>query len=58
MVLCVCPNPSVGKYVWTGEFEFARANRAIKEENFPCGKEVVVSALKGLQEKPVVLGFG
>lgn len=58
MILCVCPNPSVDKYVWINSFLLGGANRATNEKPYPGGKGIHVAfALKELGEEVCVLGF-
>ncbi len=58
MVLCVCPNPSVDKYVWLDNFEEKESNRILKEKNYPGGKGIhVAMALRELGESVCLLGF-
>jgi len=58
MILCICPNPSVDKYVWLKTFVEREPNRATKEKNFPGGKGIHVAfGLKELGHEVKVLGF-
>ncbi len=58
MVLCVCPNPSVDKYVWVNNFTRGKVNRALREKSFPGGKGVhVAMGVKELGVEVAILGF-
>lgn len=58
MVLCVCPNPSIDKYVWVEGFIKGKANRSIREQFFPGGKGVhVAMGLIELGIEVELLGF-
>lgn len=58
MVLCVCPNPSVDKYIWVEQINAGGSNRITKEQLFPGGKGIHVAlALKEMGELVVILGF-
>tara|TARA_Y100001980_G_scaffold46355_1_gene30723 strand:- start:169904 stop:170833 length:930 start_codon:yes stop_codon:yes gene_type:complete len=58
MILCVCPNPSVDKYVWVKNFTRGKVNRANKEKLFPGGKGIhVAMGAKELGLEVAVLGF-
>jgi len=43
MILTVCPNPSVDKFLHIPEFVPASVNRTVKEEAFPGGKGIHVA---------------
>ncbi|MBV6639264.1 MAG: hexose kinase [Cyclobacteriaceae bacterium] len=58
MILCVCPNPSVDKYVWVKNFTMGKVNRTIREKSFPGGKGIhVAMGVKELGLEVAVLGF-
>ncbi len=58
MILCVCPNPSVDKYVWVKHFTRGKVNRATQEKSFPGGKGVhVAMGVKELGLDVAILGF-
>ncbi len=58
MVLCVCPNPSIDKYIWVENFGKGRVNRAKKEQSFPGGKGVHVAlGINELGVETALLGF-
>lgn len=58
MILCLCPNPSVDKFVWLDDFIHGKVNKIKKELAFPGGKGVHVAlGLAELGEPCVLLGF-
>ncbi|MEQ8878916.1 MAG: 1-phosphofructokinase, partial [Cyclobacteriaceae bacterium] len=58
MILCVCPNPSVDKYVWVKHFTRGKVNRATQEKSFPGGKGIhVAMGVRELGLEVAVLGF-
>ncbi len=58
MILCLCPNPSVDKFVWVEEFVTGKVNRTEKESSFPGGKGIHVAlGIAELGEECAVLGF-
>lgn len=58
MILSVCPNPSVDKYLDLPSISPGKVNRSSKEQSFPGGKGVHVAlAVKELGEKSTLLGF-
>jgi len=58
MILCLCPNPSVDKFVWVEEFVNGKTNRIEKEQSFPGGKGIHVAlGIAELGEECAVLGF-
>ena len=58
MILVVCPNPSVDKWVWTEAFALGGVNRAPRVEAFPGGKGVHVAlAATELGEDVALLGI-
>ena len=58
MILCLCPNPSIDKFVWFDTFEGGQVNRFTKEQHFPGGKGIHVAlAARELGEEVIVLGF-
>jgi 1-phosphofructokinase family hexose kinase len=58
MILCLCPNPSIDKFVWIEEFKPGKVNRITKEQFFPGGKGVHVAlGIAELGEACTILGF-
>lgn len=58
MILCLCPNPSVDKFVWVEEFASGKVNRIEKEQSFPGGKGIHVAlGIAELGEECALLGF-
>ncbi len=58
MILCLCPNPSIDKFIWVENFKTGKANRIKKEQSFPGGKGVHVAlGIAELGEECAVLGF-
>ncbi len=58
MILCLCPNPSVDKFIWIEELVKGKVNRIKKEDRFPGGKGVHVAlGIAELGEKCALLGF-
>ena len=58
MILCLCPNPSIDKFIWVEDFIPGKVNRINKELSFPGGKGVHVAlGLAELGEECVLLGF-
>lgn len=58
MILCLCPNPSIDKYVWLNEFLNGKVNRIEKEQFFPGGKGIHVAlGIAELGEECCILGF-
>ena len=58
MILVVCANPSVDKWVFVDDFQAGRVNRVQRMEAFPGGKGVHVAlALAELGEEVTLLGF-
>ena len=58
MILCLCPNPSLDKFIWMEDFKPGKANRINREQSFPGGKGVHVAlGLAELGEECALLGF-
>lgn len=58
MILCLCPNPSIDKFVWIEKLVNGKVNRIEKEQSFPGGKGIhVASGIAELREECAVLGF-
>lgn len=58
MILCLCPNPSIDKFVWLNNLEPGKVNRVNREQFFPGGKGVHVAlGIKELGETSALLGF-
>lgn len=58
MILCLCPNPSIDKYIWVNDIRSGKINRVIKEKSYAGGKGIhVAMGLKELDEEVNVLGF-
>ncbi|MEH6681449.1 MAG: PfkB family carbohydrate kinase [Sediminicola sp.] len=58
MVLCICPNPAIDKFIYTDNFGLGKVNRAHREVSFPGGKGIHVAlGLKELGEEVILLGF-
>ncbi len=58
MILCLCPNPSIDKFIWVENFRAGKANRIKKEQSFPGGKGVHVAlGTAELGEECALLGF-
>lgn len=58
MILCVCPNPSIDKFVWIDDFKPGQINRTRREQVFPGGKGVHVAlGIAELGEETAILGF-
>jgi tagatose 6-phosphate kinase len=57
MILTVCPNPSVDKFLYLADFKADSVNRSLREEAFPGGKGVHVAlALKQLRMPTELIG--
>lgn len=58
MILCLCPNPSIDKFIWMENFKAGEVNRIKKEQSFPGGKGVHVAlGIAELDEECALLGF-
>lgn len=58
MILCLCPNPSIDKYVWVNDIQTRKVNRVIKEKSFAGGKGIhVAMGIHELGEEVSILGF-
>ena len=58
MILCLCPNPSIDKFIWAEEFKPGKVNRIKKVQSFPGGKGVHVAlGIVELEEACALLGF-
>jgi tagatose 6-phosphate kinase len=58
MILCLCPNPAVDKYIWLNALAPGQVNIPHKEEQFPGGKGVHVAlGIAELGEPVILLGF-
>lgn len=58
MILCLCPNPSIDKFIWVEEFKPGKVNRIKNEQSFPGGKGVHVAlGVAELGEECALLGF-
>ena len=58
MILCLCPNPSIDKFIWVEDFKPGKVNRINKEQSFPGGKGVHVAlGIAELGEECALLGF-
>ncbi len=57
MILCVCPNPSIDTFAWSGPFKNGGVNRIEKLKEFPGGKGTHVAlALKELNSEVSLFG--
>lgn len=58
MILCICPNPSIDKFIWIENLINGKVNRIIKEQSFAGGKGVHVAlGIAELGEECALLGF-
>ncbi len=58
MILCLCPNPSVDKFIWLQQIKPGKVNRVEKVQSFPGGKGVHVAlGITELGEQCALLGF-
>ena len=58
MILCLCPNPSIDKFIWVEDFNPGKVNRINNEQSFPGGKGVHVAlGIAELGEECALLGF-
>ena len=58
MILCICPNPAIDKYVEIDNFIGVKVNRVSKEFSYPGGKGIHVAiGIRELGEEVAVLAF-
>ncbi len=58
MILCVCPNPSLDKFIWLNDIHPGKVNRISRQQWYAGGKGVHVAlGIAELGEECVVLGF-
>jgi tagatose 6-phosphate kinase len=58
MILCVCPNPAIDKFVEIDKFKMGEVNRANKEFSYPGGKGIHVAlGIRELGEDVAVIAF-
>jgi tagatose 6-phosphate kinase len=58
MILCLCPNPSIDKFIWVEYFTPGKVNRINNKQSFPGGKGVHVAlGITELGEECALLGF-
>lgn len=58
MILCLCPNPAIDKYIWVHNITPGKANRITCQQSFPGGKGVHVAlGIAELGEECALLGF-
>ncbi|MEP7106520.1 MAG: PfkB family carbohydrate kinase [Ferruginibacter sp.] len=58
MILCLCPNPSIDKFIWLEDFKPGKVNRITREQSYPGGKGVHVAlGLAELGEECALLCF-
>lgn len=58
MILCLCPNPSIDKFIWVEDFKTGKVNRVKKELSYPGGKGVHVAlGIAELEEDCAIIGF-
>ena len=58
MILCLCPNPAVDKFIWVEDFVPGNANRIKQVQSFAGGKGVHVAlGIAELGEDCALLGF-
>ena len=58
MILCVCPNPAIDKFIIIDNFEKGIVNRVREERSFPGGKGIHVAlGIKELGEDVALLAF-
>ena len=58
MILCVCPNPAIDKFIMIDDFGHGKVNRANTELSFPGGKGIHVAlGVKELGEDVALLAF-
>lgn len=58
MILCVCPNPSIDKFIYLEDFKAGKTNRINQELSFPGGKGIHVAlGIKELGEQVAILAF-
>ena len=58
MILCVCPNPSLDKFIWLNDVVAGKVNRINKTRSYAGGKGVHVAlGIAELGEECALLGF-
>lgn len=58
MILCLCPNPAIDKFIWVDDFKLGEVNRINNEQSFPGGKGVHVAlGIAELGKECALLGF-
>lgn len=58
MILCVCPNPAIDKFIHIDDFKIGKVNRMSKEFSYPGGKGVHVAlGIRELGEEVSLLSF-
>ena len=58
MILCICPNPSLDKFIWLENIHPGKVNRISRQEWYAGGKGVHVAlGIAELGEECAVLGF-
>ncbi len=58
MILCVCPNPAVDKFVYLDDLKAGKSNRINQELSYPGGKGIHVAlGIKELGEEVSILAF-
>lgn len=58
MILCVCPNPAIDKFIRITSFQKGEVNRVSEESSFPGGKGIHVAlGIKELGEEVAILAF-
>ncbi|MCF6297645.1 MAG: PfkB family carbohydrate kinase [Flavobacteriaceae bacterium] len=58
MILCVCPNPAIDKFIYIDNFKIGKVNRIDKELSYPGGKGIHVAiGVKELGEEVAILSF-
>jgi len=58
MILCVCPNPSIDKFIHIDDFGMGKVNRIDNEFSYPGGKGVHVAlGIRELGEEVALLAF-
>lgn len=58
MILCVCPNPSLDKFIYLDDFKAGKTNRINEELSYPGGKGVHVAlGIKELGEEVSLLAI-
>lgn len=58
MILCVCPNPAIDKFIYIDKFNLGKVNRIRKELSYPGGKGIHVAlGIKELGEEVALLSI-